>query len=93
MGQAHRFERSLIDDALRGVESVFAEYGLQGGTVRWPGWRTVVTEKTWIRADAGGIVDMHRDRGSLVNEGERICTITDRSRPRARPSKRPSPAF
>jgi predicted deacylase len=77
MGQAHRFERRLIDDALAGVESVFAEYGLQPGPVRWPGWRTVVTEKTWIRADAGGIVDMHYDRGSLVHEGERICTITD----------------
>ena len=77
MGQAHRFERRLIDDALHGVESVFAEYGLQPGPVRWPGWRTVVTEKTWIRADAGGIVDMHHDRGSLVHEGERICTITD----------------
>ena len=77
MGEAHRFERRLIDDALDGVESVFAEYGLQPGPVRWPGWRTVVTEKTWIRADAGGIVDMHHDRGSLVREGERICTITD----------------
>jgi len=77
MGQAHRFERRLIDDALGGVRSVFAEYGLQPGPVRWPGWRTVVTEKTWIRADAGGMVDMHYDRGSLVREGERICTITD----------------
>jgi hypothetical protein len=77
MGQAHRFERRLIDDALGGVESVFAEYGLQEGPVRWPGWRTIVTEKTWIRADAGGMVDMHYERGSLVREGERICTITD----------------
>mgnify|MGYP000008806825 FL=1 len=77
LGQAHRFERSLIDDALGGVRSVFAEYGLQSGPVRWPGWRTVVTEKTWIRADAGGIVDMHYDRGSLVLGGERLCTITD----------------
>jgi predicted deacylase len=78
MGQAHRFERSLIDDALDGVRSVFAEYDLRDpDRVRWPGWRTVVTEKTWIRADAGGIVDMHHDRGSLVREGERICTITD----------------
>jgi predicted deacylase len=78
MGQAHRFERSLIDTALDGVRSVFAEYGLRDlDRVRWPGWRTIVTDKTWIRADAGGIVDMHYDRGGLVREGERICTITD----------------
>jgi predicted deacylase len=35
------------------------------------------TEKTWIRADAGGIVDMHFERGALVHEGDRICTITN----------------
>ncbi|WP_256545571.1 succinylglutamate desuccinylase/aspartoacylase family protein [Halobellus inordinatus] len=81
MGEAHRFQRGLIDDALAGVKSVFAEYELrEAGSVRWPGWRTVIdsaSEKTWIRADAGGIVDMHYDRGSLVHEGERICTLTD----------------
>ncbi|MFC4359314.1 succinylglutamate desuccinylase/aspartoacylase family protein [Halobium salinum] len=81
MGEAHRFERRLIDEALAGVESVFAEYGLRDtSAVRWPGWRTVITgdkEKTWIRADVGGIVDMHFDRGALVHAGDRICTITN----------------
>ncbi|MFC5367348.1 succinylglutamate desuccinylase/aspartoacylase family protein [Salinirubrum litoreum] len=81
MGEAHRFQRELIDEALAGVESVFAEYGLQETpTVRWPGWRTIITddqEKTWIRADAGGIVDMHHDVGSLVEAGDRICTLTN----------------
>ncbi|WP_224335171.1 succinylglutamate desuccinylase/aspartoacylase family protein [Haloprofundus halobius] len=81
MGEAHRFQRDLIDEALDGVRSVFAEYGLaETDTVRWPGWRTVITgdrEKTWIRADAGGIVDMHYSRGALVHEGDRICTITN----------------
>ncbi|WP_224449297.1 succinylglutamate desuccinylase/aspartoacylase family protein [Haloprofundus salilacus] len=81
MGEAHRFQRGLIDEALAGVESVFAEYDLsETANVRWPGWRTVITgdrEKTWIRADAGGIVDMHYSRGALVHEGDRICTITN----------------
>lgn len=81
MGEAHRFQRGLIDDALSGVASVFAEYGLLDATaVRWPGWRTIVAgsaEKTWIRADGGGIVDMHVSRGKLVQEGEPIATITN----------------
>ena len=80
MGEAHRFERELIDHALEGVRSVFAEYGLrEEETVRWPGWRTVVAddEKTWIRADAGGIVEMYMNRGDLVREGEEICTIAN----------------
>jgi len=81
MGEAHRFQRELIDAALDGVESVFAEYEMLTETaVRWPGWRTIITgdhEKTWIRADVGGIVDMHPERGALVHEGEVICTITN----------------
>ncbi|NHN40179.1 succinylglutamate desuccinylase/aspartoacylase family protein [Halorubellus sp. JP-L1] len=80
MGEAHRFQRQLIDRALGGVLSVLAEYGLLATeAVSWPGWRTVVEdndEKTWLRADAGGMVDMHFESGSLVHEGDRICTIT-----------------
>ncbi len=93
MGEAHRFERPLIDDALDGVASVFAEYGLRDwGQVRWPGWRTVVTEKTWLRADAGGMVDMHYDRGALVREGDRVCTLRTRSRRTERQCTPPLPA-
>ncbi|MFQ3294269.1 MAG: putative deacylase [Halobacteriales archaeon] len=81
MGEAHRFQRSLIDEALDGVVSVLAEFGLiPSNSVSWPGWRTVIDsgdEKTWLRADTGGMVDMHHDRGSLVQEGDRICTITN----------------
>ncbi|WP_435345672.1 succinylglutamate desuccinylase/aspartoacylase family protein [Haloarchaeobius sp. HRN-SO-5] len=80
MGEAHRFQRDLIDRALDGVRSVLAEFGLlTTESVSWPGWRTIITgsdEKTWLRADAGGIVDMHFESGALVHEGDRICTIT-----------------
>ncbi|WP_226010006.1 succinylglutamate desuccinylase/aspartoacylase family protein [Halomicrobium salinisoli] len=81
MGEAHRFQREFIDRALVGTRSVLAEFGmLSAETVAWPGWRTVVadsSEKTWIRADVGGLVDMHHDRGSVVYEGEAICTIAN----------------
>lgn len=81
MGEAHRFQRGLIDRALDGVESVLAEFEMRPtDVVRWPGWRTVIdgdSEKTWLRADVGGLVDMHHDGGDLVREGEAVCTITD----------------
>jgi len=81
MGEAHRFERRLIDHALDGVRSVFAEYDVYPQeAVRWPGWRTIIegwSEKTWLRADDGGIVEMRYDRGDLVHEGEVICRITN----------------
>jgi predicted deacylase len=81
MGEAHRFQRGLIDRALAGTLSVMAEFGLRDeAAVAWPGWRTVVdgsAEKTWLRADAGGLVEMHHERGSLVYEGDTVCTITN----------------
>ena len=81
MGEAHRFQRPLIDQALAGVESVFAEYGLRPSAhVAWPGWRTVIEgweERTWLRADTGGIVEMHYEYGELVEAGDAICTITN----------------
>jgi len=90
MGEALRVQ-DLIDDVLGGVESVFAEYELrEASAVRWPGWRTVIrdtNERTWIRADVGGIVDIHRDSGSLVSAGARVCTLRIRSKATASPSK------
>lgn len=81
MGQAHRFQRGLIDSALAAVESVFAEFGVrETHAVDWPGWRTIIDddkEKTWMRADAGGIVEVHHPVGTMVYEGDRICTITN----------------
>ncbi|MFB6118618.1 succinylglutamate desuccinylase/aspartoacylase family protein [Halosegnis sp.] len=80
MGEAHRFQRSLIDRALAGVLSVLCEFGLRSTeAVAWPGWRAVVDadDGTWLRAEAGGLVEMHHDRGALIEAGERVCTITD----------------
>ncbi len=81
MGKAHRFQRPLIDRGLTGVASVFAEYGLhRESSVHWPGWRTIIgdeREKTWLRADTGGIVDMKHGSGDLVYEEDVICAITN----------------
>ncbi|MFP8955930.1 succinylglutamate desuccinylase/aspartoacylase family protein [Natrialbaceae archaeon A-CW3] len=81
MGEAHRFQRRLIDRSLTGVASVLAEFGLHpDSSVHWPGWRVTIDdagEKTWLRADAGGIVDMKHSSGELVREGETICAITN----------------
>jgi len=80
MGEAHRFQRRFIDQALDGVASVLAEYGLYPAEpVDWPGWRTVIEsrEKTWLRADVGGIVEIHAEQGEMVREGDTICTITN----------------
>ena len=81
MGEAHRFQREFIDQALAGVHSTFAAYGIEPNAARvTPEWRTVVDgwdEKTWVRADAGGIVEMCVDHGEVVREGELVCRISN----------------
>ncbi len=81
MGEAHRFQRPMIDAALDAVESVFAEFAMrETSAVQWPGWRTVIDEdkqRTWLRADVGGIVDMHVEGGALVPKDSVICTISN----------------
>jgi len=81
MGRAHRFQPALIERAIEGVESVLAEHGvLPGRPVTWPGWtRTIdaAAEKTWLRADTGGLVEMRYGETPLVHEGEVICAISD----------------
>ncbi|KAB1191981.1 deacylase [Haloferax sp. MBLA0076] len=81
MGRAHRFQPALVDRALDGVESVLAEYGvLPDVPVSWPGWTRIIDsarDKTWLRADVGGLVEMQYGEVPLVHEGETICTISD----------------
>ncbi|SFL09619.1 hypothetical protein SAMN04487950_2423 [Halogranum rubrum] len=81
MGRAHRFQPALIERALDGVESVLAEYGvLPGNPVIWPGWTRVIDsegDKTWLRADTGGLVEMQYGQIPLVHEGETVCTVSD----------------
>lgn len=71
----------LIEKALDRVESVLAEYGLlPGHPVHWPGWYKTTSagsEKRWLRADTGGLVEMEWGPYPLVHEGDPICSITD----------------
>ena len=83
MGKAHRFQQPLIERALEGTESVLAELNvLPGEPVDWPGWRRVIDsakEKTWLRAETGGLVDLLYDH-PLVHEGDVVCRVSDHFR-------------
>ncbi|WP_277555293.1 succinylglutamate desuccinylase/aspartoacylase family protein [Halobaculum limi] len=92
MGRAHRFQPELIERGLEGVESVLAEFDvLPNRSVIYPGWRRIVdaaNDKTWLRADTGGLVDMEYD-APLVYEGDTVCTITDHFKTRERAIRAP----
>ncbi|GGN18893.1 succinylglutamate desuccinylase/aspartoacylase family protein [Halarchaeum nitratireducens] len=80
MGEAHRFQRAHVERASAGIESALTELGMYDGERLEPTWRRVVnarTEKAWVRSDAGGLVDLHVTRASVVEDGEAICTVHD----------------
>lgn len=81
MGRSHRFQPILIEKALEGIDSVLAEYDMiPGAPVHWPGWYKITgadSEKRWLRADMGGLVEMEWGPYPLVAEGDVICRITD----------------
>ena len=81
MGEEDRFQPVLIERAMNGVESVMATYDLLENTVpRDPEFVKVLDrdgEKTWLRADTGGLVDMKWGPHPIVEEGETVCVISD----------------
>lgn len=72
--------------ALEGVHSVLAQYEiLPGEPVTWPGWYETTsadTDRRWLRADTGGLVETAWGPYPIIREGETICRITDHFRTR-----------
>jgi predicted deacylase len=81
MAEAHRFQRSFIDTALLGIASSFAEFGVRPAkSVYQPDLQAIIknaSERAWLRANIGGLVDMHHEVGVVVQKGEPVCIITN----------------
>jgi len=83
MGEAQRFQPRLVEMGLRGVENVMATYGmLPGVEPREPPYRMVVGkgDSSWLRAESGGLVEMHWGPYPVVEEGDPICTVANHFR-------------
>lgn len=81
MGEADRFQPVLIERAITGVENVMAAYDLlPEADSRPPTFGKILeseSEKTWLRADTGGLVEMTWGPHPVVDAGERVCVISD----------------
>ncbi|SDR39114.1 succinylglutamate desuccinylase/aspartoacylase family protein [Natronobacterium texcoconense] len=81
MGEADRFQPVLIERGVTGVENVMAAYDLLPETDPQPPTFGKVleseSEKTWLRAETGGLVEMAWGPHPVVDEGERVCVISD----------------
>jgi len=79
-GEAQRFNNDLIDEVLNGIQSVFADFEMISGDYnREPDWQVEIegwSDRTWIRADEGGIVDVPHSPGDFVSEGDILYTLS-----------------
>lgn len=77
-GSARVFERRFIDAGLRGVLNVMRHLGMAAdGAVREPPLRLDVKKSTWLRANAGGILDLKVSLGEPVRRGQVISVNTN----------------
>lgn len=81
MGEEDRFQPVLIERAVEGVENVVAACDLLPEADPEPSSFVKVLEtdeeKSWLRADTGGLVDMKWGPNPIVEEGETVCVISD----------------
>jgi predicted deacylase len=81
MGEANRFQPLLVDAAMDGLQNVLAAYGLDPEAEYRPAtFQKVLTdpsEKRWVRAETGGIVEMLWGPLPVVEAGDPICRIVD----------------
>ncbi|MDS0293442.1 succinylglutamate desuccinylase/aspartoacylase family protein [Halogeometricum luteum] len=80
MGEAKRYQPLMVERALEHLHNLFASFGMVDDEFESePPWQRVVgpKEKTWIRSNAGGWVDMEWGPYPIIDEGDAVCTISD----------------
>lgn len=76
-GSPRRFERRFIEAGLRGVLSVLHRLGMLPGDPATPPVSIEVRETRWLRARAGGILDLRVQLGQPVERGQLISVNTN----------------
>lgn len=81
-GSSRVFERRFIDAGLAGVLAVLRHLEMLGGAPsssgrRSPPFQLEVKKSTWLRASAGGILDLRVSLGDAVKKGQVISVNTN----------------
>jgi hypothetical protein len=77
-GSARVFERRFIDAGLQGVLNVMRHLGMiDDGPVRPPPLSLEVKKSSWLRANAGGILDLRVSLGEPLRRGQVISVNTN----------------
>lgn len=76
-GQALRFEADVIAVGVTGIMRVMAAMDMVDGQLGDPPAVTIESDEThWVRADRGGILDLHVGPGDHVDVSQPLWTVT-----------------
>ncbi len=76
-GQPLRFDEDVIDVALRGILRVLARLDMVDGAPEPAATDPMVLEASrWLRAERGGVLELHVGAGDLVQAGQPLWTTT-----------------
>lgn len=76
-GQPLRFDENAIDVALRGILRVLARLDMVDGAPEPAAAAPMVLEASrWLRAERGGVLELHVAAGDLVHAGQPLWTTT-----------------
>ena len=86
-GQAQRFDESAIKFGVEGVMRTLRKLKMIEARLPRPPATREIHLTTWVRARRGGLASIHVDLGDLVEEGEKLASISDAfaTRPRSNP--------
>lgn len=73
-GEVWKMESSIIECMTRGVLNVLRMKGLVVGDPDIPTKQTVISQTKWIRAERGGLMQMHVAPGDVVMKGQPLAT-------------------
>jgi predicted deacylase len=76
-GSPLRFERPFIEIGVQGILNVLRSLGMLPGAVRQPPLSLVLRRTRWVRATAGGIVDLKVELGQPLRRGDPISIHTN----------------
>ncbi len=76
-GSPLRFERPFIEIGVRGILNVLRALGMLPGTPEAPPLRLRLKRTSWVRATAGGLVDLKVELGQPLRRGDPISIHTN----------------
>ena len=73
-GEVWRMETAIIDCMTRGVLNVLRHLKMVDGDVDVPIKQTVISRTKWVRAERGGLMQMHVSPGETVKQDQPLAT-------------------